>query len=182
MMGRGWSSVRQKSPWRSVCQPCDPLFVGSSIQVLPQLIQTCPATDDHETPFVPAPETLAIGRNPTSAEGASNYIGTRSLWLRAFHRRVRCWVEHCGPGNPSSMEGYVCFCGGGFHGHRPLISTCIAMLKKVRISTRSARTPTFSSVGATTTVRMMSPATRNSRARRMDRPKSSRNCLYPLLV
>ena len=51
------------------------------------------------------------------------------------------------------------------------------MLRTVRIRTMVARTATFSNVGATTTVRMMSPATRNSRPSTIALPKDCRNCL-----
>jgi hypothetical protein len=60
------------------------------------------------------------------------------------------------------------------HGHRPVISSSKEKLRKVRISTMMARTPTLSNVGVTATVRMMSAATRSSRPSRMDLPSSCR--------
>src|SRR5690349_24471179 len=47
------------------------------------------------------------------------------------------------------------------HGHLPSISTSNEKLRKVRITTMPASTPTLRKGGSTATVLMMSPATRN---------------------
>jgi hypothetical protein len=51
----------------------------------------------------------------------------------------------------------------GCQGQRASVSTWRATLRKVRITTITPSTPTLVNVGDMATVRMMSPATRNSR-------------------
>lgn len=59
-------------------------------------------------------------------------------------------------------------------GQRPSSSTSREKLRKVRTRTMTARTPTLMKVGETATVRMMSPATRNSSPSRIARPRLCR--------
>ena len=72
----------------------------------------------------------------------------------------------------AAMLARTCCC----QGQRPSSSTCSAILRNVRMSTMSPRTRTFSSVGATTTVWMMSAATSSSRPSKMPRPTPWRSC------
>ena len=58
------------------------------------------------------------------------------------------------------------------HGNFPSISSCTDKLRNVRIRTISPRTSTFCIVGATTTVRMISPAIGTSRPNKIARPTS----------
>jgi hypothetical protein len=58
------------------------------------------------------------------------------------------------------------------HGQRPSISTSSEKLRNVLISTIDPKMATFSSEGCTTTVLMMSAATKNSRPSRMLRPNT----------
>lgn len=64
------------------------------------------------------------------------------------------------------------------HGHRFSISRKSVKLRKDRIKTINPRTATFSNESATTTVRMISPAIRNSRPRMIERPNCRRNVWY----
>jgi pimeloyl-ACP methyl ester carboxylesterase len=57
------------------------------------------------------------------------------------------------------------------HCHAPVTSSWREKLRNVRISTMPPSTATLSPVGVTATVRMMSAATKNSRPRRIARPR-----------
>jgi hypothetical protein len=155
--------------WGAVC------VLGAGLSALALLIWVVDRIFSREVPGAAPPPT----RTPTCPAGvrAPADHAHRVNEIPAFWNALGAGPESdttaqasygvCGL--PAASTSTV-FC----QGHRPVISSSSEKLRKVRMATIKASTPTLAYVGATATVRMMSPATRSSSPRRIDRPRRRR--------